>query len=183
MAKTIKSGWLKDYENNEFIPITHTTKVFDDSGISVESRLSSAETKLDTKLSLTEYGIEISENADLDTVTIPGTYQASSRTALSLLNCPTGRQFKLIVLAGRAENIIHQLLLVGALNNGLFYRTRVASSSSTGFTWCSWKQLDTDLTDFGITVSTEEINHLQNISSNIQEQLNNKSTVKIVRWS
>lgn len=179
----ISYGWLKDYNNNEFIPITHSAKVFNDNGISVESRLSSAETQLDTKLSLTEYGIEISENADLDTVTIPGTYCASSYIAHSLLNCPTGRQFKLIVLVGRDESIIHQLLLVGVTDNGLFYRTRVSSSSSTGFTWSSWKQLDTDLTDFGITVSTEEINHLQNISSNIQEQLNNKTTVKIVRWS
>ena len=45
--KNVNYGWLKDYDGNEFIPITHSTKVYDNDGKTVEERLSNAEQAID----------------------------------------------------------------------------------------------------------------------------------------
>lgn len=200
----VSTGWLKDFNNNRFMPITHTTKVFNTNGISVETKMSEVDAAIaalqaqnsfkDVKVGTTTIsadsaqdtleiaagdGITLTASSDSDKLTIAhkdtssvSSVTASTGTFITALTIDTFGHIT-ATSTGTAAT-----LTIGTVTyNGTGAATVNLDSFGITATAAELNILD------GITASTTELNYVKGVTSDIQTQLNNKSVVKIVRWS
>lgn len=120
-------------------------------------------------ISLTDVGTKILSDEDLDTYQTPGNYYCHDATiAKTLSGCPVyGMGFRLIVMNGYTANTRRIQMLVGNTSS-LYIRVY------TGSEWREWVNLNTSLDDLGIKASQDELNYLVGVTSDIQEQLNQR---------
>ena len=187
----VSTGWLKDFDNNKFMPITHTTKVFNANGVSVETKMSEVDaaiTALQAQNSFKDIKIgtvTISADKAQDTLEIVAgdgiTLTASSNDdKLTIAHKDTSSASNITALTGTFVTglTIDTFGHITAINTGTAAPLTIGAATYNGTSATT-----IGLINFGILATAEELNCVKNVTSNIQTQLNNKSTVKIVRWS
>lgn len=188
----ISYGWLKDYNNNEFIPITHSAKVFNDNGISVESRLLSAESLLQTLNNQKAF-----KNIKIGTTTIAAdlaedTIEIVAGSGITIASDATNDK---ITISHKDESSATSVTtstggtpIIGLSIDAFGHVTKITTGTDANLTignvvYNGSAAKIVDLTNFGLTASATELNYIKGVTSAVQTQINNKSKVTIVRWS
>lgn len=144
--------------------------VNDNSHAHTIENINNLQTVLDEKFSLSSAS-NLGNGTDLNDITTPRAYYAIADDAKTMLNCPVTLGFKMVVMQGYTDTRSHQLLFT-ANSNSIFYRMRNTN------TWTEWVNLSkTTLSDLGITATATELNYVDGVTSNVQTQINNLSTL------
>ena len=187
----VSAGWLKDFNNNKFMPITHTTKVFNTNGKSVETKMSEVDTAIaalqaqnsfkDVKIGTTT----ISADKAQDTLEIAAgdgiiLTASSGDDKLTIAHKDTSSASSVTASTGTFITA----LTIDAFGHITARSTGTAATLTIGsVTYNGTAAKTVDLGSFGITATATELNYVDGVTSNIQTQLNNKSVIKIVRWN
>lgn len=187
----VSTGWLKDFNNNKFMPITHTTKVFDVNGKSVETKMNEVDAAIatlqaqkgfkDVKIGTTTISADsaqdILEIAAGDGITLTA---SNSDDKLTIAHKDTSSASSVTASTGTFITA----LTIDTFGHITARSTGTAATLTIGsVTYNGTAEKTVGLDSFGITATAAELNYVDGVTSNIQTQLNNKSVVKIVRWS